>query len=133
MEKKGYVVNLEKETEENENFRKVLYTAEHSQLVLMSIAPSDDIGEEVHELDQFLRVESGEGKAILNGQEYPLSDGWAVVVPAGVRHNIVNTSDSEDMKLYTLYSPPEHQDKVVRRTKEEAVSSEEHFDGITTE
>jgi len=133
MDKKGYVVDLESETQNNENFRHVLYTAEHSQLVLMSLAPSEDIGEEVHELDQFLRVEAGEGKAVLNGQEYPLSDGWAVVVPAGVRHNIVNTTESEAMKLYTLYSPPEHKDKVVRKTKAEAESNEEHFDGTTSE
>jgi mannose-6-phosphate isomerase-like protein (cupin superfamily) len=131
--KKGYVINLEKETLENDNFRKVLYTAEHSQLVLMSLLPGEDIGEEVHELDQFLRVEGGTGKAILNDVEYLLEDGTAVVVPAGVKHNLVNTSQTEKMKLYTVYSPAEHQDKVVRKTKAEAEANEEHFDGQTTE
>lgn len=133
MAKKGYVVDLERETEKNEDFRRVLYTAEHSQLVLMTIEPTDDIGEEVHELDQFIRVEAGEGKAVLNGQDFPLSDGWAVVVPAGVRHNIVNISEGEALKLYTVYSPPEHKDKVVRHTKAEAEAQEEHFDGVASE
>ena len=130
---KGYVTQLEQATLANDNFRKVLYTAKHSQLVLMSIAPGEDIGEEVHELDQFIRVESGSGKAVLNGEEHPLEDGSAVVVPAGVLHNIVNVSDSEPLKLYTVYSPPEHKDGVVRATKQEAEASEEHFDGQTTE
>ena len=130
---KGYVTNLEQDTLANRDFRKVLYTAKHSQLVLMSLAPGEDIGEEVHELDQFIRVESGNGKAVLNGQAHVLEDGSAVVVPAGVSHNIVNTSLTEPMKLYTVYSPPEHQDRVVRATKQEALASEEHFDGKTSE
>lgn len=130
---KGYVVNLEKATAENENFRQVLYTAKYSQLVLMSLQPNEEIGAETHTLDQFIRVESGTGKAILNGAEYPLADGSAVVIPAGVLHNIINTSTTEKMKLYTVYSPAEHLDGVVRATKAEAEASEEHFDGKTTE
>jgi len=130
---KGYVNNIEKLTLENENFRKVLYTAPHSQLVLMSIAPNDDIGEEIHHLDQFLRIEKGTGKAILNDIEYSLEDGSAVVVPAGVKHNIINTSESEPLKLYSVYSPAEHKDGVVHATKQEALENEEEFDGKTTE
>ncbi len=129
----GYVVNLEKMTAENENFRQVLYTAKNSQLVLMNLLPGEGIGEEVHTLDQFLRIEKGQGKAILDGVEHHLSDGYAVVVPAGTRHNIINTSVDAEMKLYTVYSPPEHQDGVVRKTKAEAEAQEEHFDGKTTE
>lgn len=128
----GYVTNLEKSTLENNNFRKVLYTAEHSQLVLMSLVAGEDIGEEIHELDQFIRVEAGQGKAILNGQEYSLADGSAVVVPAGVKHNILNTG-SLALKLYTVYSPPEHKDGVISATKKEALDQEEHFDGKTSE
>jgi len=132
--KKGYVTNIEKDSLENDNFRKVLYTSSHSQLVLMSLLPGEDIGAEVHEqLDQFFRVEAGTGKAVLNGVDYPLEDGSAVVVPAGVDHDIVNTSSTEKMKLYTVYSPAEHKDKVIRTTKAEAEVEEEHFDGQTTE
>jgi mannose-6-phosphate isomerase-like protein (cupin superfamily) len=132
--KKGYVTNIEKDSLENDNFRKVLYTSTHSQLVLMSLLAGEDIGEEIHELDQFIRVEKGEGKAILNDIEYPIADGSAIVIPQGVKHNIVNTS-SDIMKLYTVYSPAEHKDGVVRKTKEEAEAkeNEEHFDGVTTE
>jgi mannose-6-phosphate isomerase-like protein (cupin superfamily) len=130
---KGYVINLEKETLANDDFRRVLYTAKNCQLVLMSLKPGEEIGMEVHELDQFLRFEKGEGKAILDGVEHPLSDGFAVVVPAGTNHNFINTSATEDLKLYTLYSPPEHQDGVIRHTKTEAEASEEHFDGVTSE
>lgn len=129
----GFVTNIEKDSLENNNFRRVLYTAKHSQLVLMSLRPGEDIGEEVHELDQFLRVEKGAGQAVLNGVEYPIEDGSAIVVPAGTRHNILNTSESEEMKLYTLYSPPEHRDGVVHVTKADASGEEEHFDGKTTE
>ncbi|MDD3170659.1 MAG: cupin domain-containing protein, partial [Candidatus Pacebacteria bacterium] len=118
---------------ENDNFRKVLYTAKHSQLVLMNLLPGEDIGEEVHTLDQFLRVEKGIGKAVLNDVEYPIEDGSAIVVPAGVKHNIVNTSTEEPMKLYTVYSPPEHRDGVIHPTKEDAVADNEEFDGKTTE
>lgn len=130
---KGYVDNIEKVTKENNNFRQVLYTGKHSQLVVMSLAPGEDIGEEVHTLDQFLRVEAGAGKAVLDGVEHIIEDGSAIVVPAGARHNIINGSQTETMKLYTVYSPPEHQDGVVRATKAEAMAQEEHFDGKTTE
>ncbi len=129
---KGYVVNIEKATEENSNFRKVLYTAKNSQLVVMSLKPNEDIGEEVHDLDQFIRIEEGEGKAILDGVEHLIKDGSAVVIPAGMNHNILNTSN-EEMKLYSVYSPPEHKDKVVHSTKAEAEADDEHFDGTTTE
>ncbi len=130
---KGYVINLEKDTLENEDFRRVLYTAKNCQLVLMSLKPGEEIGMEVHQLDQFLRFEKGNGKAILDGVEYDISDGFAVVVPAGTNHNIINTSETEVLKLYTVYAPPEHKDGVIRHTKEEAEANEEHFDGITTE
>ena len=129
----GYVENIEKATLANENFRQVLYTATKSQLVVMNLQPNEDIGEEVHELDQFLRVEAGTGKAVLNDIEYSLEDGSAIVVPAGTKHNIINTSASTPMKLYTVYSPPEHRDGVVHATKKDAMLDEEHFDGKTTE
>ena len=130
---KGYIDNIEKITLENENFRKVLYTAKYCQLVIMSLAPNEDIGEEIHELDQFLRVEFGTGKAVLDGVETALADGSAIIVPGGTRHNIINISSDKPMKLYTLYSPPEHMDGVIRATKAEAMANEEHFDGKTTE
>lgn len=129
----GFVINIEEASIENNNFRKVLYTAPHSQLVVMSLGPNEDIGEEVHDLDQFLRVESGEGKTVLNGIEHEIRDGSAIVVPAGVRHNIINTSSDKPMKLYTVYSPANHRDGVIHVTKEEAEADEEHFDGKTTE
>lgn len=130
----GYVENIERLTLENDNFRKVLYTAKHSQLVLMSLKPKEEIGEEVHTLDQFLRIEKGEGKAILDSVEHALADGSAVVVPAGTRHNIVNTSETEEMKLYTIYSPPEHRDGVVHAVKQDALNdTTDEFDGKTTE
>jgi mannose-6-phosphate isomerase-like protein (cupin superfamily) len=130
---KGYVTNLEQDTLANNNFRQVLYTGKFSQLVLMSLQPGEEIGAEMHTLDQFLRIEQGVGKAVLDGVEHALEDGSCVVVPAGANHNIINTSSTEAMKLYTVYSPPEHQDGVVRATKKEALESEEHFDGKTTE
>jgi len=129
---KGYVGNIEQASIAGVDFRRVLYTAKNTQLVIMSLLPGEDIGEEVHTLDQFLRVEAGQGKAILDGVESVISDGFAILVPAGAKHNIINTG-TEPMKLYTLYSPPEHQDGIVRATKAEAVSQEEHFDGKTTE
>lgn len=130
----GYVNNIEKLTEENNNFRKVLYTANNSQLVVMSLKPQEDIGSEVHEeLDQFIRIEEGKGKAVLNGKEYDIEEGSAVVIPGGTKHNIINTSEDEPMKLYTVYSPPEHKDGVVHETKEEAEADHEEFDGNTTE
>ena len=126
----GYIVNIEKETLENTDYRRVLYTAKNSQLVLMNIQPGSEIGMEVHHLDQFIRIEQGTGKAILDGVEHDLQTDFAVVVPAGAQHNILNTGDTE-MKLYTVYSPPEHKDGVVEHTKAEEI--EEHFDGETTE
>ncbi|MFA6522787.1 MAG: cupin domain-containing protein [Candidatus Peribacteraceae bacterium] len=130
---KGYVVNLEVESKKNSNFRRVLYTAKHSQLVLMSLKPGEEIGEEVHHLDQFIRVEAGEGKAIIDGNEYPVADGSGIVIPAGARHNVINSAKSE-MKLYTIYSPPEHLDGRVHVTKADAVKdTEDEFDGKTTE
>jgi mannose-6-phosphate isomerase-like protein (cupin superfamily) len=134
MNLKGYVVVVEKETKKNTDFRHVLYTGKHSQLVLMSLKPGEEIGEETHQdVDQFFRFEKGEGKVVIDGIEHPVKDGYAVIVPAGARHNVVNTSKRAKLKLYTIYSPPEHQDGVVRHTKEEAMASEEHFDGRTTE
>ena len=130
---KGYITNIEKDSLENGNFRKVLYTAKNSQLVLMSLKPKEEIGSETHELDQFIRVEKGQGKSVLNGKEHEISDGFAVVIPAGTEHNIINTSETEDMKLYTVYSPPNHRDGVVHETKVQAESDDEHFDGKTTE
>lgn len=130
---KGYAINIEKASEENSNFRKVLYTAPNSQLVVMNLKPNEDIGEEVHTLDQFIRVEKGEGKSVLNDVEYAISDGFAVVIPAGVKHNIINTSSDKEMKLYTVYSPANHRDGVVHTTKEEAMKDDEHFDGKLTE
>ena len=129
----GYVTNIEKDSIENKNFRKVLYTAKNSQLVVMSLLPREKIGEEVHQLDQFIRVEYGQGKAILNDKEYELGNGFAVVIPAGTKHNIINTSETEEMKLYTVYSPPNHKDGTIHTTKEIAEANEEHFDGKTTE
>ncbi|MDP2864542.1 MAG: cupin domain-containing protein [bacterium] len=131
---KGYTTNIEKDTLENNNFRKVLYTGKHSQLVLMSIAPKEEIGMEVHEEnDQFFRFEKGQGKCIIDGNEYNLGDGVAIIVPAGAQHNIINTSDTEELKLYTIYSPAHHEDGIVRATKEEAERNEAEFDGSTTE
>jgi mannose-6-phosphate isomerase-like protein (cupin superfamily) len=129
---KGYVVNIEKETKDNTDYRRVLYTAKNSQLVVMSIEPGDEIGNEIHELDQFIRIEKGNAKAILNNgeTEYELKDDFAIIVPSGTWHNIINTGN-ESLKLYTVYSPPEHKDKTIHRTKSE--EQEEHFDGITTE
>lgn len=128
----GYVTNIEKVSLENDNFRKVLYTDKNSQLVLMSLLPGEEIGEEIHDVDQFLRVEQGKGTAILNGESHDLADGSVVIVPAGVKHNIIN-SKSGSMKLYTLYMPPHHRDGVVHKTKAEGEADSEHFDGGTTE
>lgn len=128
----GYITNIEKLSLENTDFRRVLYTAKNSQLVLMSIEVNDDIGEEVHHLDQFIRIEHGIGKAVLDDVEHQLEDGSAIVIPAGTKHNIINIGDVA-LKLYTVYSPPEHKDGVVRHTKADALATEEHFDGKTTE
>ncbi len=130
---KGYIANIEKLTLENENFRKVLYTDQKSQLVLMSLQAGEEIGEEVHDVDQFLRVERGVGQAILNDLPQDISDGSVILVPAGTKHNVVN-SGSDLMKLYTLYMPPHHRDGVVHRTKKDAeADTGDEFDGKTTE
>ncbi len=130
---KGFVDDIEKLSEENSSFRRVLYTAKSSQLVVMSLKPLEDIGEETHQLDQFLRVEEGEGKTVLDGVEHPIRAGFAILVPAGTRHNIINTSPDKAMKLYTVYAPPNHRDGVVHATKAQAEADEEHFDGKTSE
>jgi mannose-6-phosphate isomerase-like protein (cupin superfamily) len=130
---KGYVTNIEEDTLGNRDFRRVLYTAKNTQLVLMNIRPNEDIGEEIHSLDQFIRVEAGHGVAILDGKEHRVSDGFALVIPAGTKHNVVNDSATEDLKLYSLYSPPEHRDGTIHHTKNDALEHEEHFDGKTTE
>ena len=131
---KGFSANIEKLTRGNSNFRQVLYTGKHSQLVLMSLKPKEEIGMEVHpDNDQFFRFESGQGKCVIDGSEYEVGDGVAIVVPAGAQHNIINMSDSEDLKLYTIYSPAHHQDGIVRVTKEDAVANEAEFDGKITE
>lgn len=131
---KGFKTNIEKDTEQNTYFRKVLYTGKNSQLVLMSLLPGEDIGSEIHkENDQFFRFESGEGQVVIDGNEYSVEDGDAVVVPAGAEHNVSNTSGSKPLRFYTIYSPAHHKDAIVRETKEEALANEEDFDGRTTE
>lgn len=131
---KGFKDNIEDLTEENNNFRKVLYTGLHSQLVVMSLKPGEEIGMEVHkESDQFFRFEDGIGKVVIDDNEYEVEDDDAVVVPAGAQHNVVNTSRDEDLKFYTIYSPPHHKDGIVKNTKEEAEANEEEFDGKTSE
>jgi mannose-6-phosphate isomerase-like protein (cupin superfamily) len=131
---KGYVINIENETRKNTDFRRVLYTGKQSQLVLMSLKPGEEIGEETHaDVDQFFRFEAGEGKVVIDEVAHPIKDAFAVIVPAGAKHNVINVSKTSNLKLYTIYSPPEHQDKVVRHTKKDALASEEHFDGHTTE
>ena len=131
---KGYNANIEQETLDNSNFRRVVYTAKHCQLVLMSLKPGEEIGLETHpENDQFLRFEGGEGECFIDGNRYQVADGDAVIVPAGAEHNVVNKSDSEDLKIYTIYSPPHHKDGTVHKTKEAAETDDEEFDGKTTE
>ena len=127
---KGYITNIEKATVENADYRRVLYTAKNSQLVLMSLKAGEEIGEEVHHLDQFIRIEEGKCKVILDGVESIMEEDYAVVIPAGTKHNVINISAS-DLKLYSIYSPPEHKDGTVHKTKADA--TEEHFDGKTTE
>ncbi len=131
---KGYNANIEKLTLGNTNFRRVLYTGKHSQLVLMSLKPKEEIGMETHpDNDQFFRFESGTGKCLIDGNEYTLGNGSVIVVPAGAQHNIINTSETEDLKLYTIYSPAHHQDGIIRATKAEAAANAPEFDGKTTE
>ena len=129
---RGFVTDIEKVMLENEDFRRVLYTAKNCQLVVMSLKPGEDIGEEVHEFDQFIRCEAGEGKVILDGVEHKVENSTVVIVPSGARHNIVN-GPSGKMKLYTLYAPPNHRDGVVHATKADVEKNEEHFDGKTSE
>lgn len=126
----GFLVNIEQATENNNDYRRVLYTASNSQLVVMSLGPGEEIGEEIHEVDQFIRVEEGDGAIVLNGERHHFGEDEAVVIPAGVRHNVINTGD-EPLKLYSLYSPPHHKDGTIHPTK--AQEAEEHFDGKTTE
>lgn len=131
---KGFKDNIEYLTRQNDNFRQVLYTGKHSQLVLMSLKPKEEIGTEVHpDNDQFFRFESGIGKVIIEDNMYDVKDGDAVIVPAGAQHNVINTSSTEQLKLYTIYSPPHHKDAIVRPTKEEAVKDAPEFDNATTE
>ncbi len=128
----GYHSNIEELVAGNENFRKVLYTAKFSQLVLMSLKAGEEIGVEVHTQDQFFRFESGNGKVIIDANEYEVSDGHVIIVPAGSTHNVINTS-SEPLKLYTLYCPPHHADGTVHATKADAEADHEEFDGKTSE
>lgn len=131
---KGYNTNIEKDTLSNNNFRKVLYTSKHIQLVLMSLRPGEEIGEEVHtENDQFIRIEGGHGKCIIDGNEYEIKDGDAIVIPSCAKHNVLNIDNQTDLKMYTLYAPPHHKDGIVRATKKEAEDNEAEFDGKTTE
>ena len=131
---KGFKSNIEKDTLGNSNFRRVLYTGKHSQLVLMNLKPGEEIGEEVHKtIDQFFRFEKGEGIVSIDGTKHKIADGDAVIVPAGARHNVMNTSKTTELKLYTIYSPPEHQDGTIRKTKADAQAKPEEFDGKTTE
>ncbi len=129
---KGFVHDIEKLAIGNDAFRRVLYTAKHCQLVLMALKPKEEIGAEVHKLDQFFRVEEGSGHAILDGVRTAIHAGFAVLVPAGTNHNIIN-SGSVPLKLYTLYAPPNHRDGVVHQTREDAEADKEHFTGKTTE
>ena len=121
----GYITDIEKETIENTNFRKVLFTGPQSQLVVMSLNPGEDIGEEVHNnIDQFIRIEEGRAMVVLNGEKTEVEDDWAIVIPAGVKHNVINISQEKVLKLYTIYSPPEHKDGTIHKTKEEAMADE---------
>jgi mannose-6-phosphate isomerase-like protein (cupin superfamily) len=130
---KGFVEDIENLTTENNDFRRVLYTGKHLQLVLMALRPGEDIGAEVHaEHDQFFRIEAGQGEVVIDGTTTKIKADDAIIVPAGARHNVINTGDAT-LKLYTLYAPPEHRDGVVRATKAEAEAREEHFDGTTSE
>lgn len=129
---KGFVQDIERIAVENEAFRRVVYTARNCQLVVMTLKPGEEIGAEVHTLDQFFRVEEGDGEAVLDGVRTPIRAGFAVLVPAGANHNITNTGKAP-LKIYTLYAPPNHRDGVVHHTRAEAEKDNEHFDGKTTE
>ncbi len=129
---KGFVEDIEGLAVKNVDFRQVIYTAKHCQLVLMALTPGEEIGSEVHTLDQFFRVEEGAGEAVLNGVRTPIRSGFAILVPAGAKHNIINTG-SVPLKLYTIYAPPNHRDGVIHHTRADAEADNEHFDGKTTE
>jgi mannose-6-phosphate isomerase-like protein (cupin superfamily) len=130
---KGFIDDIETRTAQNLDYRRVVYTGEHMQLVLMSLPPGEDIGEETHDdVDQFFRVEMGNGEVLIDGRATNIENGMAIIVPAGARHNVRNTGNTP-LKLYTLYAPPEHADRTVQATKVEAETSDEHFDGATTE
>ena len=129
---KGFITNIESIVDKNDAFRRVLYTAKHCQLVVMALKPKEEIGEEVHTLDQFFRIEEGAGEAVLDGVRTPISAGFVVLVPAGTTHNIINTG-SDPLKVYTLYAPPNHRDGVVHQTRADAEADNEHFEGKTTE
>ncbi len=131
---RGYLGRLEEVTRKNSDFRRVLYTGKHSQLVLMCLQPGEEIGEETHDtVDQFFRIETGKGIVVIDGKRHAVGDGSGVIVPAGARHNVVNASKRSVLRLYTIYSPPEHQDKTVRHTKAAALASPEEYDGRPTE
>lgn len=121
-----FIGNIEEKTLKNSYFREVLYTGQHAQLVVMSLKPNEDIGEEVHAIvDQFLRIEKGTGTVVINGTEHSVKDGDAIVVPAGAKHNLINSSSDKELKLYTVYSPPHHKDKTVHKTKADALADKE--------
>lgn len=131
---KGFKSNIEKDTLANRDFRRVLYTGKYSQLVLMSLKPGEEIGEEIHKtVDQFFRFEKGVGVVLIDGAKQKVADGDAVIVPAGAKHNVTNTSKKAELRLYTIYSPPEHEDGTIRKTKAQALAKPEEFDGKTTE
>ena len=131
---KGFKSNIEKDALKNTNFRKVLYTSNHLQVVLMSLKPGEEIGAEIHKtIDQFFRFESGKGKCIIDGNEYNVENGDAIVVPAGSKHNVINTDTGKELKMYTIYTPPNHQDGIINRTKKDSEMNDVEFDGKTTE
>ena len=131
---KGFKTDIENDTLGNNNFRKVLYSGSHLQLVLMSLNAGEEIGEEVHhDNDQFFRFESGNGKCIIDGNNYTVTNGDVIIIPAGAKHNIINTDSNAELKMYTIYAPPHHKDGIVRATKKDAENNEEEFDGKTTE
>jgi len=131
---KGFKSNIEKDALKNENFRKVLYTSKHLQLVLMSLKPGEEIGEETHiNSDQFFRFENGKGKCIIDGNEYNVENGDVIIVPAGSKHNVINTDATKELKMYTIYAEPQHKDGLINATKKDAKNNDVKFDGITTE
>ena len=131
---KGFKTNIDKAAVQNNNFRKVLYAPKHSQLVLMSLKPNEEIGEETHsDNDQFFRIESGNGKCVIDGNEYDIKTGDAIVIPAGAKHNLINSDNVAELKMYTIYSPAHHKDGITRPTKKEAETNAAEFDGVTTE